>query len=150
MQLTERGGPLVSFKHRYSQTLDCIATKCNQQKGKGPRSASSIDILRPLIASPTNAIDRKGRAPGQLQALIFSDLCITDKCNRQKGEGPQSASSIDILRPLIASPPNTIDRKGRASSSIFFNPLIASLLNAINRKGRAPSQLQASIFSDLG
>ena len=144
-QSTERGGPPVSFKHRCSQTLDRIATKCNRQKGKGP----PVSFEHPY--SPT--ID-----------------CITNKYNQQKGEGPQSASSIDILRPLIASSPNTIDRKGRSPSqlqALIFSDLrshcyqmqsteregppvsFASPTNAIERKGRAPSQLQASIFSDF-
>ena len=43
--------------------------------------------------------------------ILLPSGSLATKCNRQKGEGPQSASSIDILRPLIASPPNASVKK---------------------------------------
>ena len=134
----------------------------------------------PLISSLPNAIDRKGRAPSQLQASIFSYL--RSHCHQMQSterKGPQLASSIDILQPLIASSPNTVDRKGRAPSqlqaSMFsdlrshchqmqsteregppvsfehrYFPTFDCITNKRNRqKGEGPSQLQASIFSDL-
>ena len=128
-------GPQSASSIDIPQHFDSLATKCTQQKGEGPQSASSIDILQPfdsiatkhnhpLIASLPNAIDRKGRAPSQLQASIF-------------------------YNPLIASLPN--ERGGppfQLQVSIFSAPLMASLPNAIDGKGRVPRQFQASIFSD--
>ena len=103
MQLTERGGPPISFNLQYSPTFDCIATNRNWQKekgkgpsklqtstffnpliaslpmqltGEGPLLTSSIDIQRPFDSLITKQIDTKGRAPGQLQSLIFSNLWL--------------------------------------------------------------------------
>ena len=77
------------------------------------------------------------------KAPIFFNPLIASLPNTidRKGRAPsQYRASI----PLIALLPNTINRKGRAPVSVeHTDPLIASLPNAINRKGRAPSQRRA-------
>ena len=135
-------------------------------------------------------IVRKGRAPSQFSILrvlhcrmqssergglpvnsVFSE-CFAAECNRQKGEGSQSASSIDNLHLsiasqsserggppvsfqhrdsptlLIASLPNTHLKREIPRSPSSINNLHPFDSLAIVRKGegRAPCQLQASIF----
>ena len=81
-----------------------ITTK--YRKGRAPcQLQASILIFSDFdsLATKFNAIDRKGRAPSQLQVSIFSDpliALIATKCNQQKGEGPQSATNVDIFRPF--------------------------------------------------
>ena len=88
-QSRERGGSTVSFEHQYSQPFDSLATKHNRQKGEGPQSASSIDILWPLIASLPKIINRKGGPQISFKhrhSLTFDSLATKD--NWQKGRAP--------------------------------------------------------------
>ena len=148
----------VSFEYRYSP--NCL------------NSASSVDVLQTISIedsassdSPTlwwvcyqTQLTEKGRAPGQLQALILSTSWIASLMQPLKGEDPQSASSINIHyqmkgEPLIASPPNAIDRKGRAPcqlhESIFPNPLIQKFPTSCNGYSKKHEVLWSITAFDL-
>ena len=99
----------VSFKHRYSQNY------LNQGLGQ----LRALIFSNPLIVC-YQTLNRKGKAPDQLQASIFSDHLIASLLNERGG------------------PP--VNFKHRYSSTLYSF--------TVKWKGRAPSQLQASIFSD--
>ena len=111
-----KGRPPVSFKHRYSPTLDWFTIKCNRQMGRAPSQLQVSIFCCSLITSLSNAINRKGGG-GPQSALSINILSpfesLATKRNCQKGEGLLSVSSIDILHSfVIASLPSTLFRWG--------------------------------------
>ena len=129
----------VNFKHQYSPN----------HHHWGLNQLQALIFWDPLIALLPNVINRKGRAPGQLQASIFRPFGQPRHQTQSTERG--GPSSIDILQHLIGSLPNATDRKGKAPGQLralkFFDPLIASPPNVFDRRERAPRHLQASIFS---
>ena len=91
-----KGRALVSFKHRYSDLLDSLATKDNQQKGEGPQASVFSNIWYSLT---TKRNRQKGEGPQSASSIDILQTfdSLTTKCNRQKGESPLASSNINIL-----------------------------------------------------